>query len=307
MDPVRPFGVNVPQPNATVDAFENRVCLVAGQTAQPAENYLLGCILVWGTDPTTGIAKGPYQPYPYNQHDDYFDLNDERLVRNGDVYSWTSTAIIPCKMTAAFKNKVSAQASWNDDLYTGQILDPTVIVPTEFYVEAQAACGGYARLSEKERLAHRARTASPVDRNPAGRRGHFLQYKGIPIADSRHPTLGSRLMSGGSALRCSAIRVSAFDVAYSYGGTNNRIEINRPSGPTLSSAPSSTHPDLPAWSVVIYQPSSLRRYVVLSDNRKRPDILHLDITKDIYVLVNIQHSLQATVKGSFGLYIDPIT
>ena len=310
MDPFRPFGVSHPQPGTTVDAFANRVCYVAGETARPAENYLLGCILVWGTDPGTGIAKGPSKPYPYNAYDDIFYADDQRLTQQNGIYTWMSAGQIPCKMSQPPKNSVCAQASWNDDTFTVQYLDPAIVVPTEFYVEEKEACGELARLSEKEKLAHRARAAATsafIDRDPTGRRGHFLEYKDIPIADSGRPAYGSRLMSRGAALRCSAIRVSAFDVAYRYGSAANPIEINRPAGATLAPAASSIFPDLPSWSIVIFQPNSLRRHVVLSDIRKRPDILHLDPAEDIIVRVNIQLPLQATLKGSFGLYIDPIT
>ena len=316
MDPIRPFGVTEPQPDTTVDAFANHVCRVAGETASPGANYLLGAILVWGTDPFTGIPKGPSQPYPYNVYDDIFLLGDSRLKEDGNGgYTWESIEQIPCIMNETVKNSVCSQASWNDDTFTEQRLDPAIVVPTEFYIDEKPACGALAKHSEKEKLAHRARAAAISafeDRDPTGRRGHFLQYRNIPITDSILPVHGSRLMSRGAALRCSAIRVSAFDVAYRYGRAANPIEINRPAGPTLAppnGSISSTFnfPDLPAWSVVILQPNSRRRHVVFSDNRKRPDILHLDPAEDIFVKVNIQLPLQATLTGSFGLYIDPIT
>jgi hypothetical protein len=315
MDPVRTLQITYPQPGDTVDAFADRLCLVAGETTPPGANYLLGAILVWGTDTNTGIQKGPNAAYPYNIYDDIFFSGDPRLEPNANGgYTWKSISQVPCSMDPAVQNAVRAQASWYDDTTYEPWLDPEIIVPVEFDVLEKPACGGLAKVSENEKLAHNAHAAALSDFEdiePSGRRGRFLQYESISITDSVLPRNGSRLAFRGAPLRCSAIQVSAFNVVYRYRKGADPIEINRPAGPTLAppSAATSTlfnFPTLPAWSVVIHQPSSRRQHVVLSDNRKRPDVLQLNPAEDIFVKVNIQLPLQATMEGSFGLYIDPI-
>ena len=315
MDPVRPLQITYPQPGDTVDAFADHLCRVEGETTPPGANYLLGAILVWGTDTNTGIQKGPHAAYPYNIYDDIFFAGDTRLQPNGNGgYTWKSIEQIPCTMDPAFQNAVRSLASWYDDTTYEPWLDPAVIIPTEFEVEEQPACGALASLSEEEKRAHDARAATSSDfqnRPPAGRRGHFLQYDNIPVTDSIRTRNGSRLTFRDAPLHCSAIRVSAFDVAYRYHKDADPIEINRPAGPTLAPpntavGPTFNFPFLPAWSIVIHQPNSRRQHVVFSDNRKRPEILHLNPAEDIFVKVNVQLPLQATLAGSFGLYIDPI-
>ena len=151
------------------------------------------------------------------------------------------------------------------------------------------------------------------DVSPSGRRGDWYHYRGLSASLGGG---GSRLMLNGAPLRASCIEVAAENVFWTRGLTSTRT-ITRAVGELIvASQPPEDEddaaggalfwlPGAPQSCLIIVQQSETTnlRWVLMSENRRSPDLIAVDPSTDVTVQVNFDFNDGDSRTGSFDLWV----
>ena len=149
------------------------------------------------------------------------------------------------------------------------------------------------------------------DVSPSGRRGDWYHYRGLSASLNGG---GSRLMLNGAPLRASCIEVAAENVFWTRGLTRTRtitraigelIVAPEPPDQPAEGRPLFWLPGAPQSCLVIVQQSLATnlRWVLMSENRRSPDVIAVDPSTDVTVQVNFDFNDGDSRTGSFDLWV----
>lgn len=296
--------INRPQANSVEDVANNILCSCHGISTPPSSSYRIIDVKIWGTDVTGTFADPNVPGSPY-------DLADIVQLDDGSI-EWSSNRVPSFSAANPTQNnsRIAVVALWEtDDQPPGAWSDPAEVVPTWFKGKTVQECGLRYNEAEKRYLKKGVVRETYVDCSPTCEENGFLRFDQLGLLNAANTVHGYRLTLNGNPLRTECLQVAADRVAYSYGaGAGNVARVHRPAGPTL--VPPSDREKfffefntLPVWSIVIYQKGTTRFHTLFSDDKSRPDIVHLDPNKDVYVQVNYNRRYLTSMGGGFGLFV----
>jgi hypothetical protein len=157
-----------------------------------------------------------------------------------------------------------------------------------------------------ERASSAAFTSTALKVGPIDSDGDWLLYGELTASNF---FWGNRLMRQGVPLRANLIAVAAVNIDWSYDFispfTPGHRHVRRALGDlSIQPYPAVRFPQAPQNCIMVWQNNALgREYIVDSECRQRPNLIHLDPQQDVLVQVNHHNILQRTYTGSFGLWV----